>query len=135
MPTLAAVTAVRAWLNGRTDLVGKGKPLGLGVFRASRPPRSPGQGAYVLLSQISGGSELLAEAGIGRARISATVYAGTEDTAEAAAVAYFNAVEALTGEPAAMGDTARCLIAADLSGPLMGPDDGWLVDADFYLTS
>ncbi|MEU9888010.1 hypothetical protein [Sphaerisporangium sp. NPDC051011] len=135
MAVIVAVTAVRAWINSLDSLVGKGLPLALGAFRAADPPRSPGQGAYALLSQVGGSLELVAEEGIGRARISATIYAGTDEAAEAAAVAYLNTLEALTGDPAPMGDIARCLVADDITGPVALPDLGYLIDADFYLTS
>lgn len=132
-----AVAATVAWLNSRTDLVGAGNPILLGAFRRSGRPRSPGQGAYVLISQVGGSPELLAEGGVARARISASVYAGTEEAAEAAAVAYAGAVEGLTGSPVQMGAVARCLVADNLTGPLQvdAPDEWlFLIDADFYLT-
>lgn len=136
MPAVAAVTAVRAWLNGRDDLVGEGNAFPLGAHRALL--RSPGQGAYVLLSRVGGGPGLTAEDGVDRARISASVYAGTDEAAENAATAYRNAVEGLSGAPAPMG-TAQCLVADNISGPLLidqhaaGDQFVYAVDADFYL--
>lgn len=138
MPYVAAVVAVRDWLNGRTgDLVGPGKPISLGAFRAH--PRSPGQGAYVLLSRIGGSQELTAEDGVDRARISASIFAGTDEAAELAATAYANAVTSLSGAPAAMG-SAMALVADSISGPLLVDQHDsdreqfqYLVDADFYL--
>lgn len=134
---VAAVAAVVAWMNSRTDLVGKDNPIPLGAFRRSQRPRSPGQGAYILISQVGGSPDLVAEGGVSRARISAALYAGTEDVAEAAAVAYAGALEALSGEPVQMGAVARCLVADNIAGPLQvdAPDEHLLlVDADFYLT-
>lgn len=133
-----AVAATVEWVNALADLIGKGNPIPLGAFRRSHRPRSPGQGAYLLISQVGGSPDLLAEGGASRARISASVYAGTEEAAEAAAVAYASAVEALTGEPVQMGAVARCLVADNITGPLQvdAPDEHlFLVDADFYLTT
>jgi len=124
-------------LNARLDLVGAGRPIALGAHRA--PIRSPGQGAYVLLSRVGGSPDLLAEGSVDRARISAVVYAGTDEAAENAATAYRNAVEGLSGAPAVMG-SALCLVADNISGPLFlderagsGDQYAYAVDADFYL--
>lgn len=138
MPYLLATPAVRAWVNSRADLVGPGQPLAAGAFL--EPPRSPGQGAYAVLSRVANGADLVAEDVIDSPRISATILAGTIEAAEAAAVAYANAVASLTGTPAAMGD-ATCLVADNITGPLYVDlrlsDQNvyqFLVDADFYLT-
>lgn len=131
-----AVAATVDWVNGRVDLIGKGNPIPLGAYRRSMRPRSPAQGAYMLLSQVGGSPDLLAEGGVNRARISASVYAGTEEAAEAAAYAYATAVEALSGSPVQMGPVARCLVADNIAGPLQvdAPDEHlFLIDADFYL--
>lgn len=137
MAFVAAVGIVRDWLTAQTGLVGPGKPIALGAFR--QHPRSPGNGAYVLLSRIGRAADLVAEDVIDSPRISASIYAGTEEAAELAAVAYANAVTSLTGSPAVMGDT-HCLIADDLVGPLLVDNhdsdrEQWqyLVDASFYV--
>jgi hypothetical protein len=137
MPRVAAVTAVREWLNGRADLVGTGNPIQLGAHR--KRIRSPGQGAWVLLSRVGGSGDLLAEETVDRARIGAVIYAGTDEAAEAAAVAYANAVEGLAGDPVAMG-SSRCLVADNITGPQLidqhasdGEQYAYQVDADFYL--
>ncbi|GAA3027241.1 hypothetical protein [Streptosporangium longisporum] len=136
MPRVAAVTAVRKWVNAHPTLVGKGRPLLLGAHRARL--RSPGQGAYVLLSRVGGSSALLAEEGVDRARVSGLILAGTDEAAELAATAYAAALDALSGAPAAMGD-ATCLVADNVAGPLLidGPGGNdqyaYAVDADFYL--
>ncbi|MFD1547014.1 hypothetical protein [Nonomuraea guangzhouensis] len=137
MAYVAAVRLVRSWLTSQTTLVGPGKPIALGAFR--QHPRSPGQGAYVLLSRIGRAGDVVAEDVIDSARISASIYAGTDEAAEDAAVAYANAVTALTGSPAVIGD-ARCLVADDLVGPLLVDNhdsdrEQWqyLVDATFTI--
>lgn len=133
----AAVSLVRDWLNSIDTLVGPGRPIALGAHR--RHPRSPGHGAYVLLSRIGRAADLVAEELLDSARISASIYAGTDEAAELAAIAYANAVTALAGAPAVMGDTA-CLVADDVVGPLLVDNhdndrEQWqyLVDASFYL--
>lgn len=138
MAYVVAVTAVRAWVNSLTGtLVGSGRPLAHGAHRHHL--RSPGQGAYALLSRVGGTQELIAEDGVDRARISASIYAGTDEAAEIAAVAYANAVAALRGAPAAMG-AATCLVADNIAGPFLVDNHDsdrdqyqWLCDADFYL--
>lgn len=134
---IPAVTVVRDWLNSLDNLVGPGKPIAVGAHR--RHPRSPGHGAYVLLSRIGRASDLVAEDVLDSPRISASIYAGTDEAAEIAAVAYANTVAALTGSPAGMG-AERCLVADDVVGPLLVDNhdsdrEQWqyLVDASFYL--
>ncbi|MEV4179940.1 hypothetical protein AB0J28_00655 [Streptosporangium canum] len=139
MAYVVAVTAVRTWLNSRDDLVGPGRPIARGAFR--QHPRSPADGAYVLLSRIGRGGDLVAEELVDSPRISASIYAGTDEAAEIAAVAYCNALAALTGAPAVMGDT-QCLVAEDIVGPLLVDNHDsereqyqYLVDATFVLIS
>lgn len=134
---LPAVTIVRAWLNSIDTLSGPGNPIARGAHR--RHPRSPGQGAYVLLSRIGRAGDLVAEDLLDSPRISASIYAGTDEAAELAAVAYCNTVSSLTGAPAVMAD-ARCLTADDVVGPLIVDNhdsdrEQWqyLVDASFYI--
>jgi hypothetical protein len=138
MAYVVAVTAVRNWVNSLTDtLVGPGQPLARGAFRAQ--PRSPGQGAYAVLSRIGRSGDLVAEDTVDSPRISASIFAGTDEAAEIAAVAYANAVDALRGTPAVMGE-ARCLVADDIAGPLLVDNHDsdreqyqYLVDASFYV--
>lgn len=134
---VAAVTLVRAWITSQTGLVGPGKPITLGAFR--QHPRSPGHGAYILLSRIGRAGDLVAEELIDSPRISASIYAGTDEAAELAAVAYANAVAALAGQPATVG-AATFLLADDVVGPLLVDNhdserEQWqyLVDASFYV--
>lgn len=134
---VAAVSIVRDWLNSIDTLTGSGKPIALGARR--RHPRSPGQGAYALLSRIGRAADLVSEELLDSPRISASIYAGTDEAAELAAVAYANTVSSLTGSPVLMGDE-RCLVADDVVGPLLVDNhdserEQWqyLVDASFYL--
>ncbi|WP_101791028.1 hypothetical protein [Nonomuraea indica] len=134
---MAAVGIVRNWLNDIDTLTGPGNPIALGAHR--RHPRSPGHGAYVLLSRIGRAGDLVAEDLIDSPRISASIYAGTDEAAELAAVAYANAVIALSGSPSVIGDS-RCLIADEVVGPLLVDNhdserEQWqyLVDASFYI--
>jgi hypothetical protein len=132
-----AVTIVLAWLNGIETLTGPGRPIELGAFREH--PRSPARGAYILLSRIGRAGDLIAEETLDSPRISASIYAGTDEAAETAAIAYANTVASLTGIPAAMGD-AQCLVADDIVGPLAVDNHDsereqyqYLVDASFYM--
>jgi hypothetical protein len=136
MAYVVASTAVRAWVN-TLPIVGRGQVLALGAFL--EPPRSPGQGAYALLSRVGRAGDLVAEETIDSPRISATILAGTLEAAETAAVAYANAVDSLRGIRAPMGDTS-CLVADNIAGPLYvdlrrstQEQYQFLVDADFYL--
>lgn len=144
MPTYVDAEAlICAWLNSRTDLVGPGMPIDLGAFR--KPIRSPNSGAYVLLLRVGGAGDLGAETPLDRARISATVYAGTLEAASRAAVAYANVLAAMSGAPVLMGptedgDTATCRVVDNITGPTRLDDhntsgEQWrqMVDADFLL--
>jgi hypothetical protein len=137
MPYVVATPAVRAWVNA-LPIVGRGNPLALGAYL--EPPRSPGAGAYALLSRVGRAGDLVAEETVDSPRISATILAGTYEAAEIAATAYATAVDSLRGIRAAMGD-ATCLVADNITGPLYvdlrrstQEQYQFLVDADFYLT-
>lgn len=130
--------AVRDWINSRTDLVGQGRPLQLGAHLGRL--RSPGRGSYALLLRVGGTGALTAERPVDQARISATIYGTTKETAAQAAVAYANAVQELDGRPTAMGPLVVCNTVDNLSGPLAIDDTDtnreqyrYVVDADFYL--
>ena len=136
MAYVVASTAVRAWVNGLA-IVGRGQALALGAFL--EPPRSPGQGAYALLSRVGRAGDLVAEETVDSPRISATILAGTLEAAETAATAYANEVDKLRGSRTPMGDTT-CLVADNIAGPLYvdlrrstQEQYQFLVDADFYL--
>ena len=137
MAYVIALPAVRAWVNANTTLTGPGKPLTLGAFLETS--RSPGTGAYALLSRVGRAGDLVAEETVDSPRVSATILAGTLEAAEVAAVAYANAVDSLRGVRAPMGDVT-CLVADNITGPLyvdLGRSTQeqyqFLVDADFYL--
>jgi hypothetical protein len=115
---IPAERAVRAWVNAQPQLAGEGMPLSNGAYLRSQ--RSPGDGCYAVLASSPGTGGLPAEAGadLAVAAITALIYGGTTDTAEAAAVAYMTAVEELTGMPAQCGaEPYRILVADHISGP------------------
>lgn len=128
--------AVAAWVNVQTDtLVGQDNPLAKGAHLHEL--RGASTVCYALLSLIGGSPVLAAESPDHRARISASIYGPTKEAATAAAVAYANAVVALDGRAAAMGD-ATCLVVDpdSITGPLWSPDGAGprlLVDCDFWL--
>lgn len=140
MARVAAVAAVLAWVNAHPTLSGRGKPLTNGAFR-TMPPRSPAAGSYLLLTRIDGNDALTAEEPVDRARIAGVVFAPDDQAAEAAAVAYANALAALTGTRAPMGDDATCLVVDDITGPQLIDDRAgpagelyaYQVDADFLM--
>lgn len=138
MARVAAVKAVLAWVNAHPTLTGEGNPLDQGAFRGQ--VRSPSRGAYLELYRIDGADALTAEEGVDQARIAGVIYAGTDEAAEDAAVAYANALCQVTGTPAVMGD-AVCLVVDDIVGPQAvdnraGPGGdrfAYQVDASFFL--
>ena len=130
--------AVRDWINGRTDLAGEGMPLTHGAHLGRL--RSPASGTYAYLLRIGGTRALTAERPVDQARISATVYGTTKETACLAATAYTTALEELDGIPTRMGPLAVCVTVDNISGPLPIDDHEtnreqyrYVVDADFYL--
>lgn len=137
MGRVAAVGAVLAWVNDHPTLTGEGHPLDQGAFRGQ--VRSPSRGAYLELYRIDGADALTAEEGADQARIAGVIYAGTDEAAEVAAVAYANALCQLTGTPAVMGDVL-CLVVDDITGPQLidgragssGELYAYQVDANFF---
>lgn len=137
----AAEVAIRAWLNAR-PIVGDGQLLARGAYL--REQRSPADGAYAVLTRtVEQPGGLVAEDGVvSRARLIATVYAGTEEASEAAACAVRNEFEKLTGCPEQCGATGvTVFVAANHIGPVfvpVAPDSGEIyafqVTADFVLT-
>lgn len=111
---VAAESAIRAWIMARPGLTGKNGPLRMGAFLNGRQPRSPAHGAYALLLREPGTSrDMTAEpGGPSIARITAHVYAGTIETAEAAATALCNAFQDLAGHPERCGTTGITVLAA-----------------------
>jgi hypothetical protein len=112
---LSAETAIRDWINTRAGLTGEGNPLPRGAFLNGRQPRSPAHGAYALLIREAGaGGQVIAEdSDPSLARITAHVYAGTIEAAEAACSAVANAFQSLTGCPQRCGSTGVTVLVAD----------------------
>jgi hypothetical protein len=144
--TVAAETAVRAWINSRPDLVGEPGspgPLGHGAYLIGQVFPSGG-GFAIVARQSAAAQQMIAEdSAVDAASVLAEIFGSTQQAAELAAAAYASAVRTLTGSPVAMGDTGvTCLVADNVTGPLdvaVPPDQGELysfhVTADFYLTT
>jgi hypothetical protein len=120
---VAAETAIRAWVNARHDLIDG--PLPLGAYLSGRQPRSPAAGAYALLIREPGqaATSVTAEANDpSTARVTAHVYAGTIEAAEAAATALANAWQDLNGCPEPCGDSGvTVLVAGNFADPSYVP--------------
>lgn len=130
---------VKDWINSRSDLVGPGKPL----TRGAHLKNLRSQGVYAYLITVGTPGDLTAETPIGRARISATIYASTKKAAADAAVAYATVLEGVNGvpEPAHDEGNHKILIVDNMSGPLPIDDQlttreefRYLVDADFWIS-
>lgn len=137
MARVTATACVLAWVNAHPTLKAPGA-LDLGAFDAQI--RSPSRGAYLWLTRLDGTDALIAEEAADQARMAGVVFAATVTAAEAAAVAYANALAALSGARTPMGD-AICLVVDGITGPQL-LDDGagthgelvaFQVDADFFL--
>jgi hypothetical protein len=139
-------SAIRAWINARKTLTGQGNPLSRGAFLAGHRPRSPADGAYALLSRANAGTgrSVVAEANNpSLSRINALVYAGTVESAEAAAVALSEAFQALTGLPEPCGTTGvTVMVAGNHVDPAYiqqpgtgGEEHCFLVSAEFLLAT
>lgn len=133
---LDAEGIVKDWINSRSDLVGPGKLL----TRGAHLKRLRSQGIYAYLVSVGTPGDLTAETPVGRARISATVYASTKKAAADAAAAYATVLESLNGAPEQAGDY-KILVVDNISGPLPVDDQlttreefRYLVDADFWIT-
>lgn len=128
---------VRDWINTRDELVGPGKPL----VRGAHLKRLRSPGIYALILTVGTPADLTAETPVGRARISATIYASTKQAAANAAVAYANLLESVNGAPVTAGDY-KILMVDNISGPIPIDDQlttreefRYLVDADFWITA
>lgn len=136
----SAEAAVRAWINGRADLLGDGNPLPLGAFL--RDQRSPENGAYAVVSRSPEGAvraPVAEDAAFTTARMQVLVFAGTEESAEIAAKAVRAAFETLNGCPEPCGGTGVTVRVADNhNGPFYVPGTTepycFQVGADFLLT-
>jgi hypothetical protein len=112
----AAETALRAWVNHQDYLVGQGQPLARGAFLSGAQPRSPSDGAYVLLALANAGASkpVCAEGhNPSISRVTGLVYAGTIEAAEDAATALSDAWHELRGNPEPCGDTGVTIMSAD----------------------
>jgi hypothetical protein len=131
---LDAERAVHDWVSAHPDLSGPGKPLTHGAQYERFDIRSPRGATYAVVSRV-GGTDWN---GLDTPRISAMIYGPTKALAAEAAVAYANAVRAMTGHPTPMGAEAVCIGAYDITGPTWTPDLNpqirrYLVDARFLL--
>lgn len=139
MARVSATAAVIAWVNTHPTLSGRGRPLDQGAFRTQ--VRSPSRGAYLWLTRIDGADALIVEEAADQARIAGVVFAATDEAAETAAVAYANALAALSGQHTPMGDGVVCLVVDGITGPQLIDDRAgergelyaYQVDADFFL--
>lgn len=124
--------AVKDWVNAQTALVGPGHPLELGAHL--KRLRSPYRGSYALLSRVGGGPDPGEEVNLDRARISASVYGITKNTAAAAATAYANALAAAAITPVIPVTGGRLMTVTDLSFVYVpdGDEERYLVDALFH---
>lgn len=140
--SVAAEQAWAAWVNSHPVLVADGGPLPGGAYLGAQV-RSPANGAYAVGSRQSQATPgIVAEdQAVDVARISALIYGGTVESAEAAAAAYANAVAQLTGRPVPMGGSGvTCLAYDNLSGPMFvaqpsggGEEFTFEVAADFVM--
>lgn len=125
------------WINAQTvTLVGRGNPLALGAHHADARLRSPGQGAYVYLSQIASVRDP-SQAGITVVTLSGSVYGMTEDNAYTGAIAYAAFLDQYTDGADVRLDGVVLLCADDITGPTWVPDGGeprYLVDATCSFT-
>jgi len=138
-------TAIRSWINSKTaTLTGEGNPLSRGAYLAGKQPRSPADGPYALLTRANAGTGrgvVAEDSNPSLSRINALVYAGTIESAEAAAVALSLAFQGLTGAPEPCGDTGvTVMVAANHMDPAYVPQPStggeqycFLVSAEFML--
>lgn len=132
-----AEQVVRLWGNAQTTgLVGKTKPIQAGFFLTE--PRSPST-THGILSRVGGGDDT-GGLPIDEARISASFYGATKESASNAATAYANALRALDGTKVVVnvhGSNVTMLVGDGITGPLWSPDNKlprYLVDATILLT-
>lgn len=132
-----AEAAAAAWINSLTDtLVGVNNPLTKGAHLHAL--RGAAVAPYALLSLLPGSTAFGAENPDHRARISASVYGPTKESATRAALAYADALLTLDGRPQSMGVAAVGLVVDpdSITGPYWSPDQAGprlICDADFYL--
>jgi len=137
---IAGDVAVRDWVNAQTQtLTGQGKPLS-GAFLHEQA--SPQSGAYCVIYQLQGSSDLVAEQDSSLATVSLVflVYSMTQQASSVAAAALASAIEQLTGNPVPCGPAGAdiTILASDnLRGPVFAPapaeEFAYQVTADFLL--
>ncbi|MFI6228631.1 hypothetical protein ACIBCR_15120 [Micromonospora echinospora] len=134
-----AEAAVAAWINSLTDtLVGVNNPLAKGAHLHDL--HGAAKVCYVKLALLPGSVALGVEDPDHRARVSASVYGPTKESATRAALAYANALLTLDGRPQPMGGSVTGLVVDpdSITGPYWSPDQAGprlVCDADFYLRS
>jgi hypothetical protein len=141
LPVIEGMQALRAWLNGRSDLVGLGRPLADGAFTIEQA--SPSDGAYAVLASLNPQiRQVFAEdQSIITVRISFNVFAGTRESAGNAAAALRCGIDSLRGCPEACGDYPAWVHVSDnVVGPMFippqpggGEEFCFNVSADFVL--
>lgn len=113
-----ATSALVDWINHRTRLVGRGKPLSAGAH--DEPQKSPGAGALVFVTWTATSPEQ-SEAPISSPLLTCAVYGATERCARRGAVALANELVQLDGDPITVGD-AVVLCVEQITGPSRLPD-------------
>lgn len=131
---------VRVWLNSLTGaggLVGAGNPVGGGVHL--RRMRSPFKSCFVLLASVGTPGPLTEERTTGQARLTASIYGLTKESAALAAAAYVNRMQRITVEHPSVtsgGVSVKLETVDAISGPLYLPDgdeERYLVDLDIWV--
>lgn len=139
--SIPAESAVRAWINA-LPIVGDGNPLSRGAYL--REQRSPADGAYAVIMRTPQGvtAPVAEDDQVDTARMTCTVYAGTEQSAEEAAAALMTAIAALNGRPEPCGGSGVVVLVTDnRTGPSYagfapeGENHAFQVGADFVLTT
>jgi hypothetical protein len=128
-----ATGILKDWINTQTALVGDGHPLPLGAHL--RLLRSPGRGAYAMLSKVGGDTGWTEEGVASRARISASIFGFTEEEATAASIAYANTVTQIRAVKPIVRN-CKIEMVDGITGPLVVPSTQgvqYLVDVDLYL--
>ncbi len=132
VPFLDAEQATKDLVNGLVALVGAGNPLVKGAHLQIL------HGDFVAYAEIQvtgGGAALSAENPDHRSSVTFLVRGRTRESAAGAAVALANALEAMTGAGSPAGDSARCLVADNVTAPIYLPEQAgprYQVTADLF---
>ena len=126
-----AKTLVVDWLNAST-LTGRGHVLPGGVH--VREPRSPGVGAYAVVTVIASTPDR-GQATLHTSRLSITVRSGQHGAAETAAVAVANLLAGVVDGPPVVLPGAVLQEVTGINGPTelvqFDRTDAYLIDADY----